>query len=126
MGFFSWLLRPPAPPPAPRRTGPDSLDGRHYSAFVPELDRLRRGNDTAAYEALLWRCVQATEAEARAEHTGVAPAYYERLAILYRKQKRDADEVQILERYARQKHAPGVGPGKLAERLTKLRAKGSR
>jgi len=41
------------------------------------------------------------------------------LAILYGKQKRPREELGILERYAAQRHAPGVKPAKLAERLEK-------
>ena len=65
--------------------------------------------------------VAETEAEARANgpRWGVAPWYYEQLAIIYRKEKQYGDEVAILERYASQPKAPGVGPEKLAKRLEK-------
>ena len=36
--------------------------------------------------------------------SGVAPAYYKELAVLYRKTRRHADEVRVLERFAAQKH----------------------
>ena len=39
------------------------------------------------------KCVEATEAEDSLNGWGVAPGYYEELAILYRKEKRYADEV---------------------------------
>lgn len=41
--------------------------------------------------------------------------------ILYRKQNRVSDEVAILERYDRQRKAPGTYPKKLKERLLKAR-----
>ena len=53
------------------------------------------------------------------EDGGGAAWYYEQLAILYGKQKRPREELGILERYAAQRHAPGVKPAKLAERLEK-------
>ncbi|MFK5947285.1 MAG: hypothetical protein QM500_00770 [Methylococcales bacterium] len=59
--------------------------------------------------------------EGRTNSWGVAPWYYEQLAIIYRKQKKYADEVSILERYERQPKAPGAGPKKLSERLIKAR-----
>ena len=71
---------------------------------------------------MLLRLVDAVEAEAKAKRWGVAPWYYTQLAIVYRKQKRVADELGLLERYARQQEAPGAMPAKLAERLSKLRA----
>jgi len=59
--------------------------------------------------------------EGRSTTWDVAPWFYEQLAIIYRKQKRYAEEVSILERYASQPKAPGVSPKKLAERLIKAR-----
>lgn len=107
-------------------TRPGFVDGRHYSTSPDEVRRLKREGRLEEAEALLIRLVQATEAESKAEQWGVAPWYYEQLAIIYRKQKRPADEIEILERYARQRKAPGAGPAKLAERLAKLRAKSAR
>ncbi|MGQ0669703.1 MAG: HIRAN domain-containing protein [Actinomycetota bacterium] len=93
-----------------RTSGPGTIDGRHYTAYVEEVRRLRReGNDEEA-ERLLLRLVDAVEAEARAEGWGVAPWYYEQLAIIYRKRKDHEAEVAILERYAAQPHAPGASP----------------
>jgi len=72
--------------------------------------------------ALLLKLVTETEKEAMEKNWGVAPWYYEQLAIVYRKTKCLDDEIQILERYESQPKAPGVSSGKLAERL-KRRAK---
>lgn len=121
MGFFDWLTAAAPVPAKPRRHKAGHVDGVHYSGHVPELDRLRRAGEFGAYEVLLWRCIEATEAEARAQRCGVAPAYYERLAILFRKQGRQTDEISVLERYQCQRKAPGVGPSKLRERLRKLK-----
>jgi hypothetical protein len=63
----------------------------------------------------------ATEAESIKEKIGVAPWYYGELAILYRKHKEYPKEVAILERFAKQKHSPGVMPAKLLERLEKAK-----
>lgn len=102
---------------------PGLVDGRHYTTYVVEVRRLKREGQLAAAVTLLLRLVEATEDEARAERWGVAPWYYEQLAILYAKKKGLAAELAILERYERQPKAPGVGPSKLAERLASVRAK---
>jgi len=99
------------------------VDGRHYSAFGDEVRRLKRAGELEQVEALLLRLAAATEAEAKARRWGVAPWYYEQLAIVYRKQKRQADEIAVLERYERQRKAPGARPAKLAKRLAKLQEK---
>jgi hypothetical protein len=65
--------------------------------------------------------VDATEQEAKRTGEGVAPWYYEKLAMIYRKEKRYEAEVAILKRYERQPKAPGALPKKLAERLVKAR-----
>ena len=70
---------------------------------------------------MLVELVNATEAESAVNGLGVAPAYYSELAILYRKQKEYSKEVFILERFAKQKHASGVMPAKLLNRLKKAK-----
>lgn len=105
-------------------SGPGYYRGRHYTTYVDEITALKRSGDTEAVERLLLALVDATEAESRAKgpRWGVAPAYYEELAMLYRERKDYAAEVAILERFARQQHAPGVKPPRLLERLDKARA----
>ncbi len=99
------------------------VDGKHYTAYVDEVRRLKRSGNLEAAERLLLRLVDATEEESRAEHWGVAPWYYEQLAILYAKKKDFPAAVAILERCERQTKAPGVGSSKLADRLARVRAK---
>ena len=102
---------------------PGFVGGRHYTTYVEEVRTLKRGKQLDAAIALLLRLVDATEAEALANGWGVAPWYYEQLAIIYAKTKRVDAEVSILERYAAQPKAPGVGPSALAERLAKARGR---
>ena len=100
-----------------------SVNGAHYTDCVEEVKQLKReGKNQEAIEILL-RSVEASEAEAEfaGEGWGVAPWYYEQLAILYRKEKQYRDEVDVLKRYASQPKAPGVGPKKLADRLEKAK-----
>ena len=121
------MTRPPTEPPSeglPLMAKPGFVDGRHYATYAEEVLRLKRAGDLDGAEALLLRLVDATEAETSAwgEGWGV-PWYYEQLAIIYRKKKKPADELAILERYERQAKAPGLVPDRLAKRLAGLRAK---
>ena len=93
--------------------------GRHYTAYVATVEQLKRDGRLGEVEALLLGLIEATEREDSIDQNGVAPWYYEQLAIVYRKQHRYADEVAVLSRFANQRHAPGVGPPKLASRLEK-------
>jgi hypothetical protein len=63
------------------------------------------------------------EEESRKTGLGVAPWYYEQLAIVYRKQGRHNDELAILKRYDRQIKAPGAKPATLMARLEKVRSR---
>ena len=65
--------------------------------------------------------INATEEQDKLINGGVAPWYYEELAKIYRKNKNTPQEVAILERFARQRHAAGVKPPKLLERLEKAK-----
>lgn len=77
--------------------------------------------DTEEAEAVLLAAVRSTERDSETNGYGVIPRPYLDLAKLYRKAKRRAEEIAILERYERQKKAPGALPAQLAERLAKLR-----
>jgi hypothetical protein len=101
--------------------GPGYYDGRHFTTYVRDFEILKKNGNSTELEKLLLELVNATESENAVDNMGVAPAYYSELAIHYRKQKEYSKEVSILERYAKQKHAPGVMPEKLMERLVKAR-----
>lgn len=98
-----------------------AVDGIHYVNYVETIKKLKRESRNVEAIQVLLKCVDATEAESAIADCGVAPWYYEQLAILYRKQKNYKNEVAILERYHGQLAAAGVGPEKLAERLKKAR-----
>lgn len=100
-----------------------SVNGVHYTDSVEQIKQFKReGRNQKAIEVLL-QSVNATESESQfaGEGWGVAPWYYEQLAILYRKEKQYHKEVEILERYGRQRKAAGGGPEKLASRLLKAK-----
>ena len=103
--------------------GPGYFKGRHFTTYVEEVENLKINDKVDDAESLLIELVKATEAESKAEgNSGVAPFYYEELAKIYKGRNDNAKEVLILERYAKQKHNPGVSSPKLLKRLESTRA----
>ena len=98
-----------------------SVDGEHFTSYVEQIRQLKREKRHQEAIELLLKTVDVTESEANVDGLGVAPWYYEQLAIIYRKEKRYADEVAILERYDAQPKGPGAKPKVLADRLVKAR-----
>jgi hypothetical protein len=93
----------------------------HFTDAVEMIKELKRdGSYDEALDVLEW-CMYQTEAESRDTGQGVAPWYYEQASIIYGKDDRYEEEVNVLERYERQKHAPGVKPEKLLTRLERAR-----
>lgn len=95
----------------------------HYTTYVDQVKFLKQEKRYDEAIDLLAKLVAETEKEAKRDKCGVAPWYYEQLAIIYGKTKRYADEMQILERYESQPKAPGAGAAKLADRMKKARDK---
>ena len=98
--------------------------GRHYTEYGEVVELLLKQAKFEDAERLLLALIEVIEQESRLMDWGVAPWYYGKLAILYRKQKRRNDEIAILERFAAQKHASGAMPPKLLDRLRKLKNDG--
>ena len=92
---------------------------KHFTEYVAEVKSLTRENRLEDAEKLLLELINANESDSK---YGVAPWYYEKLTIIYRKKKDLNAEIAILERFARQKHAAGIKPPKLLARLEKLKA----
>jgi hypothetical protein len=97
-------------------------EAARIDALVEKGKQLKRDHSYEQAEALLLEEVARQEAAARTTGRGVAPWYYEQLAVIYSKQHRYRDEVLILERYeGHQPKAPGVMPAQLLARLEKAR-----
>lgn len=101
--------------------GAGYVQGRHYVTFVDDVENLKTLGKFEEAEILLLELINATEEEDKSRNWGVAPAYYEELAKLYRKNKNLTQEVAILERFAKQTHGNGVKSKKLLERLEKAK-----
>lgn len=99
------------------------INGKHFTQYYEEVIQLKKEKKYDEAIDLLLKIVDATEEESKAKGWGVAPGYYEQLAIIYRKLNLLKEEKQILIRFSNQKHAPGVLPPKLLERLGILNAK---
>jgi len=97
------------------------LNGKSYVDYVDDIKNLKRNNNLEEAEKLLLQLIDVVELEANAKKQGVAPWYYEQLAIIYTKLKQKNKAIEILERFALQKHAPGSSPPKLIARLEKLK-----
>lgn len=85
------------------------------------VKQLKRNNNLVEAERMLLEECERQEAESVENNWGVAPWYYEQLAIIYRKQSRFIDEVAVLERYDRQNKAPGRMPPIMKARLERAR-----
>jgi len=101
--------------------GPGYVEGRDFVTYVKDVNELKKSGKIDDAERLLLRLVEATEEASKSKGEGVAPWYYEELAKIYRKKKDYQKEVSILMRFSKQKHARGVGPKKLLERLEKAK-----
>lgn len=112
--------------PRDTKSRPGYYNGKHFTEYVDVVKQLKRENKLDLAEKLLLALVDATESESEKDGFGVAPWYYEQLAIVYRKCKKVDDEISILERFAKQKHAPGATPPQLLERLEKVRTKNNK
>jgi hypothetical protein len=95
------------------------VNGKHYTEYVELVRQLKRQGKLDGAEALLLRLIAAVEQEAEAENWVVAPWYYEQLAIIYRKQKDETRELDILKRFASQTHGEAHP---LLDRLRKIEA----
>lgn len=95
----------------------------HYSAYVGDVEELKHLNRYDDVETLLLALIDAAEAEAREQGFGVAPWYYQQVAIVRHKLRNYDGEIEVLERFASQPHAPGALPVKLKVRLSRAKQK---
>lgn len=94
--------------------------GKHYTEWVEKVKDLKRDGKLDEALTLLNGLVGAVEHESKDNGWGVAPWYYEQIAIICRKKSDLAGELAILQRYENQPAAPGSGAPKMAARLRKV------
>ncbi|PPF20847.1 hypothetical protein [Rathayibacter sp. AY1A7] len=96
--------------------------GKHFSAHVDESQALRRAEQYDEALELLFECIAATERAEEVEGNGRAFAYAEWAAMTFRKQKRYADEVAVIERFfTGQKNPARANHPKLMDRPSLVR-----
>ncbi|GAB3669595.1 hypothetical protein [Halopiger thermotolerans] len=78
-------------------------DYDHYTDAVEDVKQLKREKRHDEAEDLLLWCIDTAEAE---ESRGLPRWYYKHLGIVYRKEDRYEDEVEILERYVENATSP--------------------
>ena len=102
------------------------VDGQHYTEYVGHIKSLKREGKYQEATTVLLKILDAVENEARVagKGWGVAPWYYEQLAIIYKKIEQFEKEVEVLERYMKQEKSPGKGRLALEERLKKIKSQG--
>ncbi|SEW10001.1 hypothetical protein [Natrinema salifodinae] len=86
--------------------GPDQIDEYHYDHYtnaVEDIKQLKREKRHDEAEDLLLWCIDFAEAE---DQVGLPRWYYKHLGIVYRKENRYEDEVEILERYVENTTSP--------------------
>ena len=96
-----------------------TTEARRISALVESVKLAKRDGRLIDAETELLQELDRQETQARANGYGVAPWYYEQLAIIYAKERRFDDEIAVLRRYDQQPKAPGAMPAHLKERLNK-------
>jgi hypothetical protein len=95
-------------------------EANRISILVEAVKHAKRVGNLVEAERLLLAELDRQEASAQKCGWGVAPWYYEQLAIVYSKQKRFSEELSVLQRYDQQPKAPGIGPALLRQRLEKV------
>lgn len=90
-----------------------------YRQVVDDLRKARRYDDI---ERLFLGLLDLAEAQAVEDTLGVSPWPYSELSRIYRYKHDTCSEQSVLERFSRQKHAPGVTPQNLLARLSALRS----
>jgi hypothetical protein len=104
----------------PNADKPGFYHGKHFTEYIDRVNTLKRAEKLDEAERLLLALIDVIEAENQTQQFGVAPWYYEQLAILYRGRNDYAAEVAILERCQQQPYSRGEPA--FAERLEKARA----
>lgn len=94
------------------------FEGRHYTEWAPEIDRLKRSGDLRAALALCMRCIDATERQAAVDGFGLPRGYTRNAAIILRKLGDIDGEIAVLERFI----AAGGRGTEIPDRLVKARA----
>jgi hypothetical protein len=100
------------------------VNGKHYTQYTEDIKEFKRQGKNEEAISLLLALVDATENEFKAKGPEwcMAPWYFEQLSIIYRKEKRYQDEINIINRYINIVGETGSGYASLCKRLEKAQA----
>lgn len=93
------------------------LGGLFISEWLPHVQQLECGGHGDQALELGLVLVEIAEASARRDGWAPAPAYTERVAIMYRKRRQRAEEVDVLERWVAACGPEGPGAGAAQQKL---------
>ena len=102
-------------------SGAGAVRGRYFNEWYGEVERLREIGDDQDAVNLLLDMLAATEAEAQADGSYVAPQPYEALARILHDRGDAESELSILERFYRQERPGGAVAVRLLERYAALK-----
>ena len=93
--------------PSDHEDAPGEYRGRHHSEWIPTVEALIAEGDLDAAEFLLWRLVEATEAEARIEQVPPLEQHYRRLGWIARQRDDEQLAARLRRRSAESKAEAG-------------------
>ncbi|MBM3672893.1 MAG: hypothetical protein FJW86_12045 [Actinobacteria bacterium] len=89
--------------PADHEDAPGQHLGRHHTEWIPTVEALIADGDLDAAEFLLWRLVEATEAEARVAQVPPLEQHFRRLGWIARQRGDEALATQLRKRSEKSK-----------------------
>lgn len=98
----------------------EKIYGKHYSEYPDYITELVKQEILDEAVNLLDKILNIMESVAIEKGEGVAPWYYEKLSMIYKKLKNKDNEIQTLKRFLSQPKARGSKPRKLYEKYLKL------
>jgi len=96
------------------------IDGKHYSEYSDYINELVRKENYNEAIDLLVKIIEIMENVAIEKGVGVAPWYYDKLSLIYKKMKNKEAEIQTLKRFLSQPKARGSRPKKIYDKYIKL------
>lgn len=96
------------------------IEGRHYSEYSEVINGLIKQGKYDAAKKLLTEIIRIIESVAICKGEGVAPWYYEKLAMVYKKMNDKDSEIQVLKQFLSQPKARGVRPRKIYEKYVRM------
>jgi len=95
------------------------IDGKHYSEYNDKIEYFLKNSEYDEAIKLLLKIIETTERASYITGQGVAPWYYDKLSIVYKKLKNTSEAAETLKRYLCQIKARGSHPKKIYNKYLK-------